>query len=132
MPYWLKRRLKKTFFCYRHFLIAVFVDGEQFSRTSKAFYYRPIPNIACCQKSGGVIGRLFRVIRHQIGVFRFFLKLCAVCITTAVSVLHPPPFRSWAHRMGCLWRAAAPRISHRIESFLLSCVLKNELNISAF
>jgi hypothetical protein len=73
-------------------LIAVFVSGEQFSWTSKAFYYRPIHNIACCQKSGGVIGRLFRVIRHQIGGFCFFPKLlrgkynhCGQCTAS------PPP-----------------------------------------
>jgi hypothetical protein len=59
MPYWLKKRLKKIFFSRRRFLISVFVGGEQFSPNFKQYSNRPLCTNACCQKSEGVLGRLF-------------------------------------------------------------------------
>jgi hypothetical protein len=63
MPYRLKRRLKKNIFLSRHFFIANFFGGEQFFPNFKPYSNRPLCTKACCQKSGGVNGRLFRVIR---------------------------------------------------------------------
>jgi hypothetical protein len=60
MPYWLKRHFKKIFFFLnRRFLIAVFVTGKQFLPNFKPYSNRPLCTKACCQKSGGVNGRLF-------------------------------------------------------------------------
>jgi hypothetical protein len=62
MPYWLKRRLEKKIFFNRRFSFAVFVGGEQFLPNLKPYSSRFFCTKACCQKSGGVNGRLFRVI----------------------------------------------------------------------
>jgi hypothetical protein len=59
MPYWLKRRLKKIFFPNCRFWIAVFVSGKQFLPNFKPYSNRLLCSEACCQKSGGVNGRLF-------------------------------------------------------------------------
>jgi hypothetical protein len=51
--------LKKYFFSNRRFLIAVFVAGKQFLPNLKPYSIRPFYTKACCQKSEGVLGRLF-------------------------------------------------------------------------
>jgi hypothetical protein len=50
---------KKYFFSNRRFLIAVFVGGKQFLPNLKPYSNRPFYTKACCQKSEGVLGRLF-------------------------------------------------------------------------
>jgi hypothetical protein len=104
----------KTFFSPGNFFIAIFFGGEQFLPNFQLYSNRPFYTKACCQKSEGVLGRLFLATRPVLrGKYN---KICILHSAYCSTAVCPPPLPwSWQGPMGRLWRAVAHLFFNRFK-----------------
>jgi hypothetical protein len=97
--------IKKNFCTAIFFFTAIFVEDEQFLQNCTPSSNRPLYTNACCQKSEGVLARLFlatRPTKCQVRVFPKLLrkKYNQYYLRTAALQYGPPLSPSWAGRLG--------------------------------